>query len=303
MAHSKEDIRRQRRIQRQRQLKRQRIALITIAVIIMLLIVGYIGKRNKDTTTDNAISQTEEINSLDNTSVQTEEDLTEEDVVSEEDLTEEDLTEEEKKQYVLDHSEEYTDALIDFMNKYDQTIDFVYYYTDQDYATIYDEETETVFPLYIQWDARWGYEEYADSIIGIAGCGPTCLAMVYEGLTGNGNQTPITVANMSESNGYSLSGGGSTWNLMTEGSNDLGLNYQELPLYESKMIEELENGRPIICNVGPGDFTDGGHFIVIAGYEDGKFIVNDPNSIENSSVLWEYSVLESQIKNLWSFWV
>lgn len=302
MANREEYIRRKRRIQRRRQLRRRRIAflisIITIIVVIVLLIAGYISKNNKENVDDSDLYQTEEITS---------EEITSEEVSLEEVEAEEELTDEEKKQYVLDHPEEYTDELIEFMNKYDQTIDFAYNYKDRDSISIseaiYEEETETAFPLYIQWDARWGYEEYADSIIGIAGCGPTTLAMVYEGLTGNGNQTPITIANMSESNGYSLSGGGSTWELMTEGANDLGLNSQELPLYESKMIEELENGRAIICNVGPGDFTEGGHFIVITGYEDGKFIVNDPNSIENSSILWEYSVLESQIKNLWSFWV
>ena len=30
-------------------------------------------------------------------------------------------------------------------------------------------------PLLLQWDKRWGYESYGDSIIGLAGCGPTCL--------------------------------------------------------------------------------------------------------------------------------
>ena len=51
----------------------------------------------------------------------------------------------------------------------------------------------------------------------------------------------------------------------------------------------------------PGDFTTQGHFIVLVGGEDGKIIVNDPNSKERSSLLWEYDTLAGQIKNLWVF--
>ena len=38
------------------------------------------------------------------------------------------------------------------------------------------------------------------------------------------------------------------------------------------MKAELDAGHPIVVNVGPGDFTDTGHFMVITGYDDGKRI-------------------------------
>ena len=44
-----------------------------------------------------------------------------------------------------------------------------------------------------------------------------------------------------------------------------------------------------------------GHFIVIAGYENGAFRVLDPNSRANSEKSWSYETLESQIKAIWSF--
>ena len=44
-----------------------------------------------------------------------------------------------------------------------------------------------------------------------------------------------------------------------------------------------------------------GHFIVLTGVEDGKIIVNDPNSKEKSEKRWEYERLESQIQNLWVY--
>ena len=57
----------------------------------------------------------------------------------------------------------------------------------------------------------------------------------------------------------------------------------------------------MICAMGPGVFTDGGHYIVIAGYNDSGFIIRDPNSPENSARVWAFDEIRDQIKNLWSF--
>lgn len=66
------------------------------------------------------------------------------------------------------------------------------------------------------------------------------------------------------------------------------------------MKNALDDGAVLILALGPGDFTSSGHFIVVTGYTDGGFSVNDPNSRENSSRLWSYGRLASQISNLWS---
>ena len=47
-------------------------------------------------------------------------------------------------------------------------------------------------------------------------------------------------------------------------------------------------------------FTKNGHYMVIVGYEDGKFRINDPNSVEFSQQLWDWSVIEGAAKVLWS---
>lgn len=73
----------------------------------------------------------------------------------------------------------------------------------------------------------------------------------------------------------------------------------EIPLDESRIIRNLEVGNPIICVVGPGDFTTTGHFIVMTEYIDGKIKINDPNSRKRSNQLWEYADIEDQIINLW----
>ena len=72
-------------------------------------------------------------------------------------------------------------------------------------------------------------------------------------------------------------------------------------LDEGVVTRALKNGQPIICSVGPGDFTTSGHFIVLVGMEDGKIRVNDPNRHSTSSQLWDYDTLAGQINNLWAY--
>ena len=91
-----------------------------------------------------------------------------------------------------------------------------------------------------------------------------------------------------------------SWTLISEGAEELGLSVQELPLVKGMIVEALESGSPVILALGPGDFTSAGHFIVLAGMEDGLFRVNDPNSPLRSERLWSYEELEGQIRNIWA---
>lgn len=154
-------------------------------------------------------------------------------------------------------------------------------------------------PLLMQWDERWGYSEYSGNLMGFTGCGPTCLSMVSIYLLNDPKYNPKYVAEFSISNGYSVPGSGSSWTLISEGGKKLGLDVKEIPLDEKRVIRNLEAGNPIICVMGPGDFTKKGHFIVLTDYVDGKIKVNDPNSKIRSETLWDYQQIKGQIKNLW----
>lgn len=154
-------------------------------------------------------------------------------------------------------------------------------------------------PLLMQWDQRWGYTDYAGGVMGLSGCGPTCLSMVSLALLHDPSLTPRRVAEFGEANGYSVSGNGSAWTLISQGGPQLGLDVTELPLDKARIFRELEAGYPIICVMGPGDFTTTGHYIVLRGVESGKLQVNDPNSAARSGELWDYDQIESQFRNLW----
>lgn len=158
-------------------------------------------------------------------------------------------------------------------------------------------------PLLLQWDKRWGYCSYGGSVIGLSGCGPTCLSMVILDLTGDKTATPNAIAQFSEENGYYVEGTGTSWALMTDVSSGYGVTARELSLSENVMKQELDAGHRIICAVGPGDFTTAGHYIVIYGYDRDGFQVNDPNCIARSKKSWSYDRISSQIKNLWCYQV
>lgn len=155
-------------------------------------------------------------------------------------------------------------------------------------------------PLFMQWDIRWGYIPYGSDVAAITACGPVCLSMVAYYLTGDEKMSPDKIMQFSIDNGYCIKGSGTAWKLISEGAGKLGLNAKELPLSEGVIRRQLEAGNPVICVMGPGVFTTTGHFIVLTGYEDGKFRVNDPNSLERSNRLWSYSEFQDQIRNLWA---
>lgn len=201
---------------------------------------------------------------------------------------------------------DYPDKLFELYEKNQEARQFVLDYPlkkDIDYDIDLSEyhDTDTV-PLLMQWDERWGYTEYAGNVLGLTGCGPTCLSMVAIYLTGDETKNPGWMADFSAENGFYENGSGSKWVLMSEGAALLGLNVKEIPLDEERIIDNLQVHNPIICIMGPGDFTDSGHFIVLTGYKDGGFTINDPNSRANSEKIWTFEELQYQIRALWVYW-
>lgn len=201
--------------------------------------------------------------------------------------------------------EDYPEQLIELLEKNPEAEEYVLNYplkkgtyTDEN---LKEPEETSGLPLLIQWDDRWGYFEYADNVMGLAGCGPTSLSMVASYLLDDPSLTPIYMAEYAMENGHSIDGGGTAWSLMNEGARALGLNPKEVPLDENAIKKHLENGRPIICNVGEGIFTDNGHYMVFAGWEDGKIKINDPNRREYSARLWSFEEIQDQIKNMWVY--
>lgn len=200
---------------------------------------------------------------------------------------------------------DYPNELLELLERNPETEDFVLSYPIEknfEYDIDLSEfENNDSVPLFLQWDKRWGYIEYGSDVAGLTACGPVCLSMCAYYLTGNEEFSPDYMIDFALDNGYCARGKGSQWSLISEGGEQLGLNVEELPLVEKKIKDSLKDGNPIICVMGPGDFTTTGHFIVLADYdsENDVYKINDPNSKENSRKDWKYDDFSNQIKNLW----
>ena len=209
-----------------------------------------------------------------------------------------------KIQDIIDHFQEYPSELLEMLSKNLDMLDFVLEYPNKKgevFSDTIDDIEPGTYPLLLQYDPRWGYAFYGDDVIAVNGCGPTCLSMVIAGLTGKNTITPYTIASYAEQQGYYAPDSGTSWSLMSDGAAHFGIIGEELTLSRSARENALSSGQPIICSMRPGDFTTTGHFIVITGLKDGKFIIKDPNSKERSNQLWDYQILEHQISNLWAF--
>ena len=164
-----------------------------------------------------------------------------------------------------------------------------------------DEEQPEDYPLFLQFDPRWGYLPYGSGgNVGSSGCGPTCLAMAVFYLTGNRECTPGAIAQFSLEKEYYVDGIGTKWSLMTAYPKQYGLTSYQLSWTEANLKSELDKGRVLICSVRPGDFTSAGHFIVIYGYDENGFKINDPKCVYRSGFSWTYDQIQDDIKAMWS---
>lgn len=198
----------------------------------------------------------------------------------------------------------YPKTMLEALEKNPEIQDFVKNYPDSEPVVqggISDEEKAAEHPLFLQWDVRWGYVSYGDDNIGLSGCGPACLSMVIFSLTRNESATPDAIAGYSMNMGYYEYGAGTSWNLMTDAAAQYGVMAEGLALSEGIMKEHLDNGHMIICSMGPGDFTTTGHFIVIYGYDQDGFLVNDPYSRIRSNKTWDYDTISGQIRGMWVY--
>lgn len=204
---------------------------------------------------------------------------------------------------ILANRNNYPEEIVKLLIRNQETLKFVLDYPKEnkkEHDIIVEPLEEGKIPHYLQWDEQWGYQEYGNNIIAISGCGPTSLSMITTYLLQDDKYNPSYMANFSQENGYCTSVG-TDWLFMSEGADKLGLNSKMVNLDENDVARELNEGHPIICSMGPGDFTDAGHFIVLTHYEDGYVTINDPNSNANSSHTWKFEDIINQIKNIWAF--
>ena len=263
--------------------------LLLIALVVLAVIVGIascVVRKHRDT-------KSEEVTKQQTSQKSTEKNDSEE-------------TQEERLKRVKKEAEEsgYPKKVIDLLSKNPETVDFVEHYgekKDEAPAETIEELTKGEIPCIQQWDERWGYAPYGSNIVAISGCGPTCMSMVVAGLTGDAAVTPAVVAAYGTENHYLDEDNNTYWAFMREAGESCGVSCYEGQLDEEQVKAELDAGHPIICSVGPGDFTQSGHFIVLASYTDGTVRVCDPFNRANSEKQWVFSGIKDQIRAMWVY--
>jgi len=161
---------------------------------------------------------------------------------------------------------------------------------------------ENEVPALLQWDKRWGYRVYGTNYMGNNGCGPTALCIVYAGLTGKTDWNPYDIALYSVDAGLYWPGQGTHRDLMTKGAAYLGLTVDFLEKDSQAIKDGLRNGQLMIAHVTEGDFTTGGHFVVLVGLtDDDQLIIRDPNSRINTDKLWDFEQVMEQTTKVWAY--
>ena len=121
-------------------------------------------------------------------------------------------------QTIYDHMDQYPEALLNNLCCNPNMLDFALGYQenyDTTSGTLEASELDGI-PLFIQWDKRWGYDAYGNDVIGLSGCGPTCLSMIVIGLTKNQEATPDKLADYATEHGYYEQNSGTKWSFMDE---------------------------------------------------------------------------------------
>lgn len=172
---------------------------------------------------------------------------------------------------------------------------------DTDYAT-YSASAGVDVPRFYQWDEHWGYTVYSSTSFAVTGCCPTSMAMVYQGLTGDTSKTPYDMAQLASAGGYESTYSGTDGSFLEGSASELGLSCHQIGISRSELEQAFSDGELVVVNVGPGDFTSGGHFFVALGLnDDGQLVINDPYSEVRSNKTWDVDTVLNQTIALYAF--
>lgn len=135
---------------------------------------------------------------------------------------------------------------------------------------------------YKQADSRWGKKNYTScgnksQTMANSGCGPTACADVVATLK-NKAVNPWTLAQLSMQWGYRTKSSGTAWGFFKK----VASYYHFSKFVQSASLDALEAcldaGGYVVCSMGPGYWTKGGHYICAWKYDGTYIYCNDPAS-------------------------
>ncbi len=156
------------------------------------------------------------------------------------------------------------------------------------YARFGEDEATTVSG---EFGKRFNFSQIdiegpAELSMSSSGCGPTAIAMALSELA-NQEISPIEVAQFGLANGTYTVADGTYYDLYTSVVTEFSSKYPSLANLKMTQsnskedaIKALQSGAQIVCNSGSYFPVGSGHVICICGYENGSFLIKDPNTTE-----------------------
>lgn len=147
-----------------------------------------------------------------------------------------------------------------------------------------------------QTDEAWGKYGY-DSISGY-GCGPTAMAMIVSTLT-EASYDPQEMSDIFVEEGFWCYGSGTYYSFADGSGERFDLKVESLPVETTTantLLQYLMSGKLAIALMGPGHFTNGGHYVVLRGATlTGDVLVADPASRDRSLTTWDPQLLLDEL--------
>lgn len=142
-------------------------------------------------------------------------------------------------------------------------------------------ETFTQPVDYKQYNKRWASLPYTSTgnptqTVQSSGCGVVAMCDVLATLV-SPKITPLSIAPMFVQNGFRTRNTGTSWAAFSWCAGKFGLKFQQT--YSITTAEKwLRNGGYVVCSMGKGYWTSGGHYITAWKYDQTYMYANDPAS-------------------------
>lgn len=215
----------------------------------------------------------------------------------------------ERARFAIDNEELYTDYWLKMLYSDNEEIfDFAYKYPfnkdNYKHMTFTDEELNSdEIPAVYMDDLRWSYE--MNGAVKSQGCAAVALTMANLYLNHNSDVDPVKILDYADEMGYYGYGGIDQKNIsdviahfgMTADEHVFDKDNDE-KVTESELKSAIDTEETVVIAAVQGE-TFGNHALVIRGYDENRFFINDPADPEKTAKQWDFQVFENELVRYW----
>lgn len=215
----------------------------------------------------------------------------------------------ERARFAIDNEELYTDYWLNMLYTENEAVfDFAYKYPfnkdNYKHMTFTDEELNSnEVPAVYMNDPRWSYE--MNGSVKSQGCVAVSITMANLYLNHNSDVDPVKALVYADEMGYYGLGGIGQENVsdiithfgMTADEHVFDKDNGE-KVTESELKSAVDTEGTVVIAAVQGT-TFGDHALVIRGYDENGFFINDPADPEKTAKQWDFEVFENELVRYW----